>query len=153
MLIFPWFYRKDLFFFPFISDFFLLVNCSSQNDYPITAYSYNYNADSVIAITIEQTSLLMDVMLRLGEFVYLEICDIRNEFYDAYKNYSNQDNSRISLLVDDSSGRKLIEYDTNDGVNTYYTKNGKNFVFYFKEFHISKNISEILFKFNQYSYL
>ena len=95
----------------------------------------------------------MDVMLRLGEFVYLEIWDIRNEFYDAYKNYSNQDNSRISLLVDNSSGRKLIEYDTNDGVNTYYTKNGKNFVFYFKEFHISKNISEILFQFNQYSYL
>lgn len=126
-----------------------LISCSSQDDYPISAPSYVYNSDNII--TIQETVLPMDVTLQLEKSVYFEVCDIRLEFYDVY--YQSYDNNRVVILIDDYYGRKTIEYDTKDGMHTYFAENGKNFVFYFKKFHLTDNSCEIVFTLNQYGLL
>ncbi len=139
------FVKVILLFFPLVISL-TLISCSSQDDYPISTPPYVYNSDDIV--TTQETILPMDITLQLGKSIYIEASDIRIEFYDVYSQSYNND--RVVVLIDDYFGRKSIEYDTKDGMHTYYAENGKNFVFYFKEFQLTGNYCKIVFTINKY---
>ena len=114
----------------FILSVVIFVGCSTEEDY------FTNNISPIQAtyhITETETNLPMTITLREGESFYLETCDIKIEFSALAIDYPTTGNNRVYITSNYRNGNcyAQLEYDTSNGLFSYYPENETNYVFYF----------------------
>ena len=128
----------------------LLSSCSTYNeDSPSSA---NNPINSTYYIKTDESSFPMNVVLKEGESIYLELCDINIELYAVYEDYPSTGNNQAIIKVSYNylSNVSEVEYNSSNGVGSYYAVNGTNFVFYFNSITDNNNQNELDMTINRY---
>ena len=128
----------------------LLLSSCSYNDDIITGGSNPIN--STYYVKTDDSSFPMNVILKEGESVYLELCDINIELYTVYENYPVSGNIQAIIKVSYNylSNVSVVEYNSSDGMESYYAENETNFVFYFNSIADNNNQIELNMTINRY---
>jgi hypothetical protein len=130
----------------------IFIGCSSREDYLINSSS---PIQSTYYITQQETSLPMTISLKEGESFYLESCEIKIEFTALTTNYPDYGNNRAYITSNYNCGNAytFIEYDSMNGVLSYYAENETNYVFDFNGIYPVGDHYELEITIDRYYYL
>lgn len=128
----------------------LILSSCSYNEDTITGGSNPIN--STYYVETDDSSFPMNVILKEGESVYLELCDINIELYTVYENYPVSGNIQAIIKVSCNylSNVSVVEYNSSNGMESYYAENETNFVFYFNSIADNNNQIELNMTINRY---
>lgn len=131
---------------------FSILLLNSCTDYDSTITAGNNPISSTYYIKAEESSFPLNIELKEGESVYLELCDINIELYTVYEDYPSAGNNQAIIKVSYKylSNVTEVEYNSSNGMGSYYAENETNFVFHFNGIIENNNLSELNLTINRY---
>lgn len=113
---------KLFLFYAFLVFSILLLSSCSYNDDTLTGGSNPIN--STYYVKTDDSSFPMNVDLKEGESIYLELCDINIELYAVYEDYPSAGNNQAIIKVSYNylSNVSEVEYNSSNGVGSYHQR-------------------------------